>query len=201
MKQHNVPSDSPARPGTPRVPKKNLSNANFGEIAESQLTQVAHQHERSLRNTFGWTRIDILTMLIVCIFLAALCFSLLVEAVQTLIHIDHQDAMHLPLPVLMIGAIGLLLNGVAYLLIGGYTNHQSSFLHISPDGDVVLDRDTGDKLRDSKRSFARLKRELGSGDSIKAMPATNKSTESVPQPSQVNAGQLLTAMIRDFCSK
>lgn len=140
-------------------------------------------------------------MLIVCIFLAALCFSLLVEAVQTLIHIDHQDAAHHPLAVLVIGVVGLLLNGITYLLIGGYTNHQSSFLHITPDGDVVLDRTSGDKLRDSKRSFSRVKRELGSGDSIKAQPATTKSNESMQKPPSITKAQVMTAMIRDICSK
>lgn len=38
---------------------------------------VARRHNRSLNNTFGWTRIDILTMLSVGIFMAATCFSLL----------------------------------------------------------------------------------------------------------------------------
>lgn len=79
-------------------------------------------------------------MLIVCIFLASLCFSLLCQAIQTLVHIDQQDTMHLPLPVLILAVVGLLLNGLCYLLIGGYTFHQGSFLHISSSGDVVLDR-------------------------------------------------------------
>lgn len=59
-------------------------------------------------------------MLIGCIFLTSLCFSVLVEAVQTLIHIEHHDEMHFPLVILMVGAVGLLLNGFCYSLIGGY---------------------------------------------------------------------------------
>lgn len=185
-----------------RLPKKPASNGDFTEICDYQQNEVAHRHERSLRNTFGWTRIDILTMLIVCIFLAALCFSLLVEAVQTLIHIDHQDTMHHPLAVIIIGAVGLLLNGIAYLLIGGYTSHQCSFLHITPAGDVVLDHATGDKLRDSKRSFGKGKRELGSGNSIRALPPTTKSIESIQQQQrQQHRSQVLSEMMRDVCSK
>lgn len=137
-------------------------------------------------------------MLIVCILLAALCFSLLVEAVQTLIHIDHQDTMHHPVAVIIIGACGLLLNGLTYLLIGGYTCHQGSFLHITPTGDVVLDRvATGDTLRDSKRSFTKVKRETGG--SIKALPAPGKTTEPVKQ--DANITQTFREMLRDVCSE
>ncbi|XP_012162716.1 zinc transporter 1 isoform X2 [Ceratitis capitata] len=99
-----------------------------------------HRREMKLRNTFGWTRIDILTMLIVFIILASLSFSLVVEALQTLVHIDHQDTMHLPVIVMILGFAGLILNGLTYLLIGGYTMHQGSFLHVTPSGDVVLER-------------------------------------------------------------
>lgn len=77
------------------------------------------QQERKLRNTFGWARIDIISMLFCCVFLASLCFSILVEALQTLVHIDHFDEMHHPIPVLCVGASGILLNGVCFLLIGG----------------------------------------------------------------------------------
>ncbi|XP_065360745.1 uncharacterized protein ZnT77C [Calliphora vicina] len=96
--------------------------------------------EFKTRNTFGWARIEILTMLIVCITLASLSFSLLVEALQTLVHIDHQDSMHLPFHVMILGFVGLLLNGFTYYIIGGYTLHQGSFLHINPtDGKVIVE--------------------------------------------------------------
>lgn len=103
-------------------------------------------------------RIEILTMLIAGIFLGAFCFSLVVEAIQTLIHIEHQDAMHLPAAVFSLGVGGLILNAFCYLLIGGYTYHQGSFLHITSTGDVVLDHVVGDqgglcrRLSKSKRN-------------------------------------------------
>ena len=75
--------------------------------------------ERRLKNTFGWARVEVLLGLIGCVFLASLCLSVVVEAIQTLIHIDHQDEMHHPIPVLAIGCASLLLNGLCYLLIGG----------------------------------------------------------------------------------
>ncbi|KAK7790713.1 hypothetical protein R5R35_007952 [Gryllus longicercus] len=112
---------------------------------EHHKHQLHHHHhsgsssERRLKNTFGWARIDVLVMLIGCVFLTSLCFSLIVEALQTLIHIEHHDAMHHPIPVLVLGCVGLLINGLCYLFIGGYTFHQASFLHVTPDGEVVLD--------------------------------------------------------------
>lgn len=109
-----------------------------------------------MRNTFGWMRVEILTMLIAGIFLGAFCFSLVVEAVQTLIHIDHQDTMHLPVAVFSLGVGGLILNLFCYLSIGGYTYHQGSYMHITPTGDVVLDKmvnNEGGLRRSEQRSF------------------------------------------------
>lgn len=102
-------------------------------------SQTSSSEENKLKNTFGWARIDVLVMLSGCVFLASLCFSLVVEALQTLVHIEHHDEMHHPIPVMCVGACGLLLNGLCYLLIGGYTSHQGSFLHVTASGDLVLD--------------------------------------------------------------
>lgn len=96
--------------------------------------------DRRMKNTFGWARIDIVTMLVCCVFLASFCFSLLMEALQTLVHINHLDEMHHPLPVLCIGASGILLNVLCYILIGGFTFNQGIFLHVTKSGDVILCR-------------------------------------------------------------
>ena len=101
----------------------------------SPLAKESQEREGTLRNTFGWARIDVLTMLCMCIFMASLCFSSLVEAVRKLLHISHQDAMHYPLIVLYIGAGGLVLHGLCYLLIGGYTHNQITFLQVSNRSD------------------------------------------------------------------
>ncbi|XP_012522395.1 zinc transporter 1 isoform X2 [Monomorium pharaonis] len=99
--------------------------------------------DRRMKNTFGWARIDIVTMLVCCVFLASFCFSLLMEALQTLVHIDHLDEMHHPLPVLCIGVSGILLNVFCYILIGGFTFNQGIFLHVTKSGDVILCRNVG----------------------------------------------------------
>lgn len=75
--------------------------------------------EKQLRNTFGWARIEVLMMLVVCVLFASLCFSVLIEALQTLVHIDHMDAMHYPKVVFTVGVIGLVLNIFCYIIIGG----------------------------------------------------------------------------------
>lgn len=106
-----------------------------GQLAERKRLQ----RQFETKNTFGWARIEILTMLVVCITLASLSFSLLVEALQTLVHIDHQDSMHLPVHVMILGFVGILLNVFTYILIGGYTLHQGNFLHINPMGKVVVE--------------------------------------------------------------
>lgn len=142
------------------------------------------QHERSLKNTFGWTRIDVLTMLIVCIFLASLCFSLLVEALQTLVHIDHQHAIHHPVKVLILGCLGLVLNGLCYLLIGGYTYHQGSFFHLTKNGNVVLDRVIIDNGH-GERSLTRNKNHKNELEDNQQEGANKQSTRE---------------MFRDICS-
>lgn len=71
---------------------------------KTTVTRITQENqERKLKNTFGWARIDVIVMLICCVFLASLSFSIVVEALQTLIHIDHQDEMHHPIFVLAVG--------------------------------------------------------------------------------------------------
>ncbi|EAT37508.1 AAEL010511-PA, partial [Aedes aegypti] len=153
------------------------------DLQEKVKAKVRQQRENSLKNTFGWTRIDVLTMLVVCIFLASFCFSAVVEALQTLSHIHHQDAMHYPIPVLILGAMGLILNGFCYLLIGGYTYHQGSFLYITSSGTVILDRVvTGDGIRKGERRLS------GSRRHVAAAAAGSPKRQSVRE------------LMRDICS-
>jgi Co/Zn/Cd efflux system component len=102
-------------------------------------------------------------MVIVCTFLTSLCFSVVVEVIQTLFHIEHKDHVQheeefhsfSSETCIILGALGLILNGISYLLIGGYTYHQGSFLQLTADGNVyILDRvvTDGRKISDSKES-------------------------------------------------
>ncbi|XP_053989300.1 zinc transporter 10 isoform X1 [Hylaeus volcanicus] len=117
-----------------------INNEDRGSTTSLSTKTKQSRSDRRMMNTFGWARIDVLTMLICCVFLASFCFSLLVEALQTLVHIDHLDEMHHPLPVLAIGASGILLNLFCYIVIGGYTFNQGIVLHVTMNGDVILRR-------------------------------------------------------------
>ncbi|XP_058125801.1 proton-coupled zinc antiporter SLC30A1 [Anopheles ziemanni] len=131
------------------------------EIKDKVKVKARQARESTLKNTFGWTRIDILTMLVVCIFMASFCFSAVIEALQTLSHIHHQDAMHFPVQILILGAMGLILNGMCYLLIGGYTYHQGSFLYITSSGNVILDHSiSGDGVRKGDRRLSGSRRQV-----------------------------------------
>jgi len=99
------------------LPETNLTVSKSGQLSSSSCV---HGHpEKKLKNTFGWARIEVVLMLGGCVFLASLSFSLVVEAIQTLIHIDHQDPMHQPISVFIIGLVGILIHGLCCLLLGG----------------------------------------------------------------------------------
>ncbi len=58
-------------------------------------------------------------MVVNLLFLFALYFSIVVEVLQTLIHSDHMDSMHNPEIICIIAGLGIVLNGICILLIGG----------------------------------------------------------------------------------
>jgi len=96
------------------------------------------QRQYSLSNTFGWARLEVLSMVVNLLFLGALCFSLVVEAVQTIVQYDSKDATHEPLTVIYLTSAGFVVNFICIILIGGYTHHQGSFLTLTPEGDVKI---------------------------------------------------------------
>ncbi|XP_058829603.1 uncharacterized protein LOC131688959 [Topomyia yanbarensis] len=180
-----LPVQGAATPALAAEPS-NSKEPSPASIKLKVKTKSRQQRENSLRNTFGWTRIDVLTMLVVCIFLASFCFSAVVEALQTLSHIHHQDAMHYPIPVLILGSMGIILNGFCYLLIGGYTYHQGSFLYITSSGNVVLDRVvTGDGMRRGERRLSGSRKHVAALSSV---------------PYEAAKRQSLREMMRDICS-
>lgn len=129
-------------------------------------------------------------------------FTFKVEAVQTLIHIDHQDTMHHPVAVIFLGVAGLVLNGICFLLIGGYTHHQGSFLHITSSGDVVLDGVVSTEgLRRGERRLSRTRREP-------SMPVTENMAKAIgTEKKQLAKSQpntqtyVYSEIFRDICSE
>ncbi|XP_052861717.1 uncharacterized protein LOC128268623 [Anopheles cruzii] len=147
-------TEVPLALGTPEGSSESTDMAL--DIKRNVKAKARAVRETSLKNTFGWTRIDILTMLVVCIFMASFCFSAVVEALQTLFHISHHgDAMHFAGEILVLASLGLVLNGICYLLIGGYTYHQGSFLYITSSGNVIIDHSiSGDGVRKGNRRLS-----------------------------------------------
>lgn len=113
---------------------------------KSDSLQCISPSETRLRNTFGWARLNILFMLIGCVLLASFAFSVVMGAIQTFCHISHLDEMHESLQVLSVGAIGMLMNGFCYLMIGGYTYYQGRTLKVGDSGDITLSKGISDMM-------------------------------------------------------
>lgn len=74
----------------------------------------------TLKNTFGWIRIEILGTLFNLIFFAALIFSIFVEGIQTLCHSGHEDVIPAyPLILVISGTAGIFLYIVLQVTVGG----------------------------------------------------------------------------------
>lgn len=133
----------------------------------SDKKKQQNQNTRSLVNTFGWARVEVLTMVIVCTFLSSFCFSIVVEVIQTFFHVGHNDHLehqenfhtYTYETCIVLASLGLVLNGISYLLIGGYTFHQGSFLHLTADGNVyVVDRNVSDTEKSQNQQDRKLKK-------------------------------------------
>lgn len=116
---------------------------------------------------------------------------------------DQQDTMHHPIPVLYSAFVGLLLNALCYTLIGGYTFHQGSFLHLNASGDVVLDRvvvavassastENSSSCIVSEEQHLKMK----AGKSM-----TNNDDDNSDSRNSINGRFRWHAMCRDLCSK
>ncbi|XP_055348930.1 proton-coupled zinc antiporter SLC30A1-like [Paramacrobiotus metropolitanus] len=100
------------------------------------LLSVRIARKTSEKNTFGWARMDVLGALINAVFLCALCFSIVLEA----LHRFTEDVdVESPELVLIVGAVGLAVNIIGLVLFHGH-GHQghghSHGIHSHADGDV-----------------------------------------------------------------
>lgn len=75
---------------------------------------------RSQKNTFGWARAEVVGALVNSVFLIALCFSILVEALKRLVEIEKIDN---PKLLLIVGGAGLAVN---FLGLALFHNHGHS---------------------------------------------------------------------------
>ena len=75
------------------------------------------------KNTFGWARAEILGALVNAVFLCALCFSILIEAVG---RFASPQELTRPYLILMVGVTGLVINLIGMLMFKG----KCHFSHI-----------------------------------------------------------------------
>lgn len=128
---------------------------NLLSLTGCLLTMKLCSRPESLHNTFGWARLEVLSMLTTLIFLTALCFSMAIDSIQTALHAGHQDAMHHPLHIMGLGVVGLVLNGIVYCLIGGYTHHQGCFLELRGSGGVWVGKQlTQEAVQTGRRTLS-----------------------------------------------
>ena len=103
------------------------------------LVAVRMTKRSSSRATFGWVRAEILGSLINAVFLLALCFSILVEAINRFVEpqaIEHVELM------LIIAGVGLLINLIGLLIFGSHGHshgggHDHGHSHKKNDDDSL----------------------------------------------------------------
>ena len=72
-------------------------------------------NEKTLKNTFGWARVEVLGMLVNVTFVTALSFSLLVEGIQQIIHASHEISHPTDYRLLFsLGVCGFTINSICF---------------------------------------------------------------------------------------
>lgn len=103
---------------------------NLFTLLSLVLLVISHKlsDAQTLKNTFGWIRIEILGTLFNMIFFAALLFSIFVECIQTMAHSSHEKVIpdH-PLILVVSGIAGILLYIILQLTVGGESHKSLSF--------------------------------------------------------------------------
>jgi len=113
---------------------------NVITLVVSCVTRV--KGERSLKNTFGWRRMEVVGSIASLVFLFSLCFATMIEALQTLFHTDHLDTMHHPEWIMVLVGGNLAVWLVSFFVIGGYSYHQSRAVTQDKPSRLVADEST-----------------------------------------------------------
>lgn len=107
------------------------------------------------KNTFGWIRAEVLGALVNAVFLVALCFSILVEALKRLVEFEEVNN---PKLLLIVGGAGLLVNVIGLFLFhdhghshGGSGGHghshggdpENANHHEDEESNTLMDRSAG----------------------------------------------------------
>lgn len=105
------------------------------------------------KNTFGWIRIQVLGSMFNMIFFAALSFSVIVEGIQTLVHIHEDIKPDYPMTLIFFGLIGFTFRVLLYFLIGDFKKEEEFFLTVQGDELMVnfIDKSDPQSKKKSKK--------------------------------------------------
>ncbi|XP_066540583.1 proton-coupled zinc antiporter SLC30A1 [Hoplias malabaricus] len=85
--------------------------------------RFAERTQATSKNTFGWIRAEVMGALVNAVFLTALCFTILLEAVER--YADPHE-IESPRVVVWVGVAGLLINLLGLFLFHGHAGHGHS---------------------------------------------------------------------------
>ena len=88
----------------------------------------------SRNNTFGWARAEVLGALVNAVFLVALCFTILVEAIERLTDVHEIERVD---TLIYVGVAGLAVNILGLVLFSGGHGHSHGAGHSR--GDVAME--------------------------------------------------------------
>ncbi|KAB5562376.1 hypothetical protein PHYPO_G00017090 [Pangasianodon hypophthalmus] len=90
--------------------------------------RLADQTAATSLNTFGWIRAEVMGALVNAVFLTALCFTILLEAVE---RYTEPHEIENPWVVVWVGVAGLAVNVLGLLMFHGYSGHGHGHSHSS----------------------------------------------------------------------
>ena len=189
------------------------------------LLVISHKlpHAQTLKNTFGWVRVEILGTLFNIIFFSALCFSVAVEGIQTLAHAGHEDVEpSYPMALVVAGLVGMVLHVLVLLVVGDIAESEGGFLSITGH-DVMVNRQVtteeltadiedwskpsssndGDIKFVSKQRRSQCSSAIEEDREVQDQLLSKKSLLKVRQQATMAAAKrnyMIRRFVRDFCS-
>lgn len=133
--------------------------------------RFAEKTQATNKNTFGWIRAEVMGALVNAVFLTALCFTIILEAIE---RFTSPHVIESPQVVIGVGAAGLLVNLLGLCLFHGHTNSGHGHSH---GGHSHGSHSHGSKHK--KRGKAGRSRKGSSGDDIDSMVGNHNSPNGV----------------------
>ncbi|XP_029903181.1 zinc transporter 1a isoform X2 [Myripristis murdjan] len=128
--------------------------------------RFAEKTQATNKNTFGWIRAEVMGALVNAVFLTALCFTIILEAIE---RFTSPHVIESPQIVIGVGAAGLLVNLLGLCLFHGHTDSGHGHSHGG--------HSHGSKHK--KRGKAGRSRKGSSGDDIDSMVGNHNSPNGV----------------------